>query len=69
MQVWNAGSFKSAPPRFQAPDHAIDVYFNFDLVKSCRSKADALKLITQLLADAPVNLEEFEPYLKAVLHG
>lgn len=69
MQVWNAGSFKSTPPRYQAPDHAIDVYFNFELVKSCRSKADALKLITQLLADSPVKLDEFEHYLKAVLHG
>ena len=69
MQVWNAGSFKSAPPRFQTPDQSIDIYFNFDLVKSCRSKADALKLITQLLADSPVKLDEFEHYLKAVLHG
>lgn len=69
MQVWNAGHFKSPPPRYQAPDQAIDVYFNFELVKSCRSKADALKLITQLLADSPVKLDEFEHYLKAVLHG
>lgn len=69
MQVWNAGSFKSAPPRFQTPDQSIDIYVNFDLVKRCRSKADALKLITQLLTDSPVKLEEFEHYLKAVLHG
>src|SRR5580765_8061623 len=63
IELWEGGRFRGPPPRRQQPSDCIEVWHNWELVGTFKSRSDAQALVRRLRATAPASLDELADYL------
>ena len=64
MKIWGAFKTSSIHRGFNLKDDGIHVFLNYQKVGFFTDNQSAQKCIDKLLAEAPVDLSEFQEYLK-----